>query len=168
MVFNIPWAVVHTTVFFVDRARHMIYAEHMLTGLRIFSSDAVWRGILADLGATVVDAPNVADVNLDDIAPDSPVGVTELKAAILAAGDNGDIISRVCGSNVCLPRGQARIIVALYKSAGGLTSAELKTALGYSPDAATHAIEAAIYQLRKRYGRDFIRNQNGVYVIGKV
>lgn len=147
-------------------AARMIYAENMLTGLRIYSSDAIWRGILADLGATVIDAPNAADVNMDDVAIKTPVNVTELKAAILAAGDGDNIIARVCGKNARPPRGQAQIIVALYKSGTGLTAADLKSALGYSQDVATHAIDAAIYQLRKRYGRDFIKNKNGVYTIG--
>ena len=39
----------------------------MLTGLRIYTSDQIWRQILTDLNATVVDAPSATDLNMDDM-----------------------------------------------------------------------------------------------------
>ena len=36
------------------------------------------------------------------------------------------------------------------------------------PNMTTHAVDTAIYQLRKNYGKDFIQNKNGVYIIGKL
>ena len=43
---------------------------------------------------------------------------------------------------------------------------ELKRLIGLSPDITTHTVENAIYQLRKKYGRDIILNINGKYKIG--
>lgn len=141
--------------------------KYMLHGIRIFSSDAVWSRILSELGAVVVDSPESADVNLDEMNLAMPVAVPELKVLIMNAAQNDGIIRRVCGDGAVLPRGLGRVVTMLYKS-GGMSAAELKTSLGYSPDAATHAIEAAIYQLRKMYGRDFIKNKNGMYYLGKL
>ena len=139
----------------------------MLKGIRIYSADDVWRGILHDLGATVLDAPTNTDVNLDSLNIAMPVSPLELKSALIGASDASKIIRKVFGTNVRLSNLHTQIIVQLYKS-GGMNSAELKTALGYSPDAATHTIDTAIYQLRKMYGHDFIVNENGVYHIGKL
>ena len=49
-----------------------------------------------------------------------------------------------------------------------MTGEELKNALGYMPNVATHTIDTAIYNMRKLYGRDFIKRENGVYKIGTV
>ena len=49
-----------------------------------------------------------------------------------------------------------------------MTVDQLKCALGYSPDASTHTVDTAIYQLRRAYGRDFILNTDGVYSLGKL
>jgi hypothetical protein len=57
------------------------------------------------------------------------------------------------------------IVVLLFKT-GGMSVNDLKNVLGYSPDIATHTIDTAIYQLRKTYGRNFIKNENGKYLIG--
>ena len=89
-------------------------------------------------------------------------------AAILAAADDGNIVRRVFGRDVRIPPHQARIISALYKSPDGIDANGLKVALGYSADAATHATTTAIYQLRRKYGRDFIINSDGVYRLGHV
>ena len=77
------------------------------------------------------------------------------------------MIHRIFGRAVSLSRPQAKIVVALYKS-GGMTSDELKVALGYAHDTATHAVDTAIYQLRKTFGHDFIINSKGVYSLGRV
>ena len=139
----------------------------MLHGTKIFSTDVVWRQILAEMGADVVDDVLHADVNFDAVAPARPVSVIQLKAIVLAAADNDNIVRRVCGDDARLAPGLARLVVALYKS-GGCRADDLKVRLGYSPDATTHAIEAAVYQLRRQFGHDFIQNQGGVYKLGRV
>ena len=140
----------------------------MLNGIRIYSSNPVWRHILSELGATVVDMPNVLDINFDEIAPDSAVSVTELKSLILNSADNTKILQSVFGEKIPqLSDIQENIIVSLARG-GGMTGIELKNALGYLPDVATHTIDTAIYTLRKLCGRDFIKLENGVYKIGTV
>lgn len=151
----------------MDNWRAIIYPMYMLSGIRIYSADPVWRQILTDLNAVVADAPGPADLDFDALGLDMPIGALELKAAILNAGDNTSIIRNVFGRDVSLSRLHSNIVAVLYKS-GGLNIADLKSALGYSPDAATHTVDTAIYQLRKIYGRDFIQNKNGVYHIGKL
>ncbi len=139
----------------------------MLSGIRIYSSDALWRQILGDLNATVLDGPDVADVNLDTLSLKLPISVVELKAAILGATDNSNIICNIFGREIPLPRLQRQIIVLLYKT-GGMSIADLKNALGYSPNTTTHTVDTAIYQLRKTYGHNFILNKNGIYSIGQL
>lgn len=139
----------------------------MLKGIRVYSADAVWRDILRDMGAIVLDAPTTGDINFDSLNISMPVSAIELKAALIDAADNSKIIRKLFGTNVRMSALHAQIIVQIYKS-GGLSSGELKTALGYSTDAATHTVDTAIYQLRKLYGHDFIINENGVYRIGKL
>ena len=73
----------------------------------------------------------------------------------------------ILGRDVHLPYIQAQIVILLYKS-GGMSAADLRTALGYAPNATTHAVDTAIYQLRKLFGREFIINSNGVYKIGRI
>ena len=91
----------------------------------------------------------------------------QLKTLILNAADADNILRRVFNSDVHLPRIQSQIVVCLYKT-DGMTTTELKDALGYAPDVTTHVVETAIYQLRKAYGREFIKNTNGVYRLGKL
>lgn len=139
----------------------------MLNGVRIFASDKIWRQILADFGATVLDAPTVMDVNFDDLSVTDIVSPMQLKSLILSAADGADIIMRVLGHHVSLSHLQSQIIILLYKT-GGLSSSDLRTALGFAPDVTTHTIDTAIYQLRQKYGRDFIKNSDGIYKIGKL
>lgn len=139
----------------------------MLSGIRVFSSDSVWQQILGDIGAVVAASPDVADVNLDTMNLARPIPVADLRVAIMRAAENEHIIKQILGPDAAPSRGLARLVVLLYKS-GGMSADDLKDALGYSRDAATHAIDAAVYQLRKLYGRDFIMNENGVYKIGKL
>jgi len=151
----------------MDRRVAMFYSEYMLNGVRIYASDTLWRQILGDLGATVLDAPTPTDINFDTIHVPAGVSPIQLKSLILGAVDNNAIIARLLGANASLPRMQARIVSLLYKT-GGMRAAEIKDALGYSPQAATHAVDTAIYQLRRAFGRDFIVNDNGVYRLGKL
>ena len=145
----------------------IVYPGGMLTGIRIYSGDAVWRSVLADLNAVVVDAPDIATVNFDELNIPTHCTVLELKAAILGAMDNTNIIQLVFGRNVALAPLQRQIIVLLHKS-GGMTGTQLRAALGYSPRATTHTVDTAIYQLRRAYGRDIIKNIDGVYKIGGI
>lgn len=139
----------------------------MLKNIKVFTSDKYWNHILTDLGACVVDTPNIADVILDDIKINAPVSVDDLQDIILSKFNNNDIIVDVFGHDVVLPELQRKIIVALYKNPN-ISINNLKLAVGLSPDVTTHTVENAIYQLRKTYGRDFILNENGGYKIGRI
>jgi len=139
----------------------------MLNGIRVYSCDPFWRNILKDLGATVLDAPNITDLNFDSLNITMPVSPIQLKAALLEASDYSNIIRKIFGKDMHLSALHAQIIVKLYKS-GGMNMGVLKSALGYSADATTHTVDTAVYQLRKLFGHDFILNDNGVYRIGKL
>ncbi len=155
------------TVFIGHADLYRLESRHMLTGIRIYTSDTIWRQILGDLGAIVLGAPNSMDINFDNLEITTPISSLELKSLLLSVSDTGKILRLVFGNDVTLPRLQAQILVALYKT-GGMTAGELKHELGYAPDVATHTIDNAIYQLRRTYGRGFILNTNGVYSIGKL
>jgi hypothetical protein len=141
----------------------------MLQGIRIYTGDAVWRKVLQDLGAAAADDANAADVDFDSLNVSCPLFPMELKSAILDSFDQTKrrIMTAIFGRPVELPRLQMQIVVLLHKT-GGMFANDLKAILGISPDAATHTIDAAIYQLRKTYGRDFIKNDNGKYSLGKL
>ena len=49
----------------------------MLSGVRIYASDTIWRQILTDFGATVLDAPNATDINFDNLHIDWPLSSLE-------------------------------------------------------------------------------------------
>jgi len=139
----------------------------MLNGIRVYSADPFWRGILSDLGATVLDAPSTTGLNFDSLNIIMPISPLQLKATLLDANDSSNIIHKIFGTNVRLSNLHTQIVVQLYKS-GGMDAGTLKSALGYSADATTHTVDTAIYQLRKMYGHDFIINENGIYRIGKL
>jgi len=139
----------------------------MIENIKIYTSDKYWQHIFTDLGAAVVNAPNIADVMFDDVDVPAPVSLAELQSIIFNRLDNQDIIKDVFGQFVILPKLQHKIIVALYKNPD-ITIRELKDFLGFLPDLTTHTVENAIYQLRKNYGRDFIKNTKGKYKIGRV
>lgn len=139
----------------------------MLSGISVFSSDPVWRQILENLNATVVPLRDGADVDLDVLNLGGAVSALQLKAAILNAMDNSGVIRKLFGRDVEMPRLHMQIIACLDKS-GGMSAVDLRRALGYSPNVATHAVDTAIYQMRRAYGHDFILNDNGVYKIGCV
>lgn len=139
----------------------------MLHHIRLFTADPVWRQILLSLSATVVDDAKLANVNLDALEIDPQISVLELKAMILNAMDCNQqaIVNRLFGRPVNLSALQMQIVVLLDQT-GGLSAHQLRTIL--APDIATHTIDTAIYQLRKVFGRDFIKNENGKYFIGKL
>lgn len=145
----------------------MYYSCNMLSGIRIFASDAVWRSVLADLNAVLVDSAVGADVDFDSLTIVPPVTPLELKTAIINAADNSKIIEKLLGPNADVSPIQAQIITCLYKT-GGMTADKLKVAVGYAPDAATHTVNTAIYELRKKYGHDFIKNNDGKFSIGGI
>ena len=146
----------------------MHYSVHMLTGLKIFTSDPYWRQIVSDLNATVADDAVLADVDLDSLELCPPITSLELKSAIISALDkNDDILNSIFGRPVNLTPIQRKIILCLEKS-GGMTAEELKLAMGYVPDATTHTVDTAIYGLRKLFGRDFVINEGGIFKIGGI
>lgn len=145
----------------------MGYCGTMLDSIKIYTSDVYWNHILKDLGADVVDSPKFADVMFDDLGIGAPVSVAELRNIVLSINDNNEIIQQIFGENAVLSQLQRKIVVLLYKNPD-MNMAELKDALGVLPDVATHAVENAIYQLRKKYGHDFIINNNGKYKIGQI
>ena len=157
-----PWR-----TFLLDRAVFIDYPELMLPGIRIFTSDSYWHSILSDLGAVLVQDAKFADVNIDSLNLTTPISLLGLESAIVSALDNTQILQHIFGRTVSLSPIQADIVVRLYKT-GGMTAGELKIALGYAPEAATHTVETAIYGLRKIFGHDFIQNINGKFVIGGI
>ena len=139
----------------------------MLTGIRIFTSDPCWRGIVADLNAVVAENANLADVDLDALDLHNPTTPLELKSIIISALDDTRVLASVFGRHVSLSPIQRQIVVRLEKS-GGMTADELKLALGYARDTTTHTVDTAIYGLRKLFGRDFIINEGGIFKIGGI
>lgn len=137
----------------------------MASNIKIYATDEYWRHIFTDLGAVVVDSKNIADVVFDNMDVNLPIFVSHLKSVIFASLDNRDIIKNVFGQYVVLPALQHKIIVLLYKNPD-ISINELKKLLGVLPNVTTHTVENAIYQLRKKYGHDFIINTKGKYNIG--
>jgi len=135
--------------------------------IKIYTADEYWKHIFTDLGMMVVDSSNIADVNFDDIDIHLPISVVELKNVIFKHFDAQDIITNVFGNYVVLPELQEKIIVCLYKNPD-ISINELKSNLGFLPDMTTHTVENAIYQLRKKYGHDFILNTKGKYKLGRI
>lgn len=139
----------------------------MLNGISIYATNKVWRKILIDLGATLVDDSKLADLNFDSLKVTDNLTPIELQSIILNTIDTNqrEIIKKIFKKSEVLPSLQKSIVVLLYKT-GGISASDLKSVMGYSPDIATHTIDTAIYQLRKTYGKDFIKNENGKYFIG--
>ena len=139
----------------------------MASNIKIYATDEYWRHIFTDLGAVVVDSKNIADVVFDNMDVNLPISVSHLKSVIFVSLDNRDIIKNVFGQYVVLPALQHKIIVLLYKNPD-ISINELKELLGVLPNVTTHTVENAIYQLRKKYGHDFIINTKGKYKIGHI
>ena len=137
----------------------------MLNDIRIYTTDAIWRQILTSLGAVIVDDQSIADLNFDQMDIATNVSPLELKSLILNAVETNQqkIIKKIFNKSIKLPQLQMQIVVLLYQT-GGMAGEKLRSIL--APDITTHTIDTAIYQLRKTYGRDFIKNENGKYIIG--
>ncbi|MDR1361573.1 MAG: hypothetical protein LBJ18_04740 [Rickettsiales bacterium] len=140
----------------------------MLSNITFYTGDEVWCGILGQLGAALAE-PKIADVNFDAIMPNRAVSAAELKSLIIHAAEENkkNAIAKVFGKVPILPDLQLQIIARLSQS-GGMTMDGLKSALGYNADTATHTVDTAIYNLRKTFGRDFIKNEKGIYCIDKL
>ncbi len=145
----------------------MVYCETMLENVKIYASDEYWKHILADLGATIVDNANIADVVFDDIKVAAPIAATDLCGLIFSNINNDEIIRQIFGADVILPTLQHKIVVLLYKNPD-ISMCDLKKAIGVLPGVSSHTVETAVYQLRKKYGHDFIVNTDGKYKIGRL
>ncbi len=154
-------------VFFIDTRAIIVYHDGMFNGIRLFTTDPTWRQILGDLNATVTDAPGVGVLDFDKLGIKLPINITDLRATVLGAMDFSHLVTDIVGKNITLSPIQERIVALLYQS-GGMSVADIKIALGYSPDVTTHVVETAIYALRKICGHDFIQNTDGVYKLGRV
>ena len=141
--------------------------RYMLESVKIYSSDVVWQHIFADLGAIVADSPNAADVNFDESDICCPISVNALKESVYGLLENRNVLVAVFGKYVILPNLQHKIIVSLYKNPN-ISMRKLKDLLGLSPDITSHVVENAVYQLRKKYGYDFIQYSKGKYKIGHI
>lgn len=139
----------------------------MLQDIRIFTTDEIWRQIVSAMSATIVNDVLRADVNLDAMDIEPGISALELKALILNTMESNQqkIVDCIFGRPVHLSALQMQIVILLYQT-GGMSAHELRSIL--APDMTTHTIDTAIYQLRKLYGRDFVKNENGKYLIGKL
>ncbi|MCL1902537.1 MAG: hypothetical protein FWG18_02840 [Alphaproteobacteria bacterium] len=146
--------------------------------IRFFSDCPVWHGIMTDLGAVPVPKAS-ADVEIKQ--GKAPLAPMELKAKILADIDAREkkVLDSVFGHDANSgPRGrgtqavgglapaQKKIVIMLQRAgAAGLGSEELRTAFGYAHTTTTHTIETAVSNLRARFGSDFIKFENGRYIV---
>jgi hypothetical protein len=156
----------------------------MLSRISFWTDDKIWCGILSDLGAVFVPRES-ADVvwvqrrpPTQELPPQQVAGnsiplhkgagkftSTELKAEILRLRDlrESEILKKVCG-NTPLSGAQKKLVIALHTAgAAGATADELQQQLGYAHGAKTNAANTAIYQLRKIFGKEFIKNINEKY-----
>ncbi|MFQ6739053.1 MAG: hypothetical protein ACLRFJ_00050 [Alphaproteobacteria bacterium] len=141
---------------------------NMLNGISVFSGDSVWRQILHDLGATVLDAPMALSVNIDELKLNLPLSPVELRVKLLNARENTDLFKQIFGNNIPVFSALQRdIIIAIYRT-GGISGECLRNMLGFSPDVTTHTVDTAISHIRKVAGHDFIKHENGKYIIGKL
>ncbi|MCL2017255.1 MAG: hypothetical protein FWG80_00565 [Alphaproteobacteria bacterium] len=137
----------------------------MLTGITFWTDDEIWRGILTDLGASFV-ASDAADLIFNPKEYAGVMNLLELKSKIMADIDTllTRAVHRTKGKNPNLSRYQAKIITLLERAGGaGVRADTLRAAMGYSPGVNTRALDTAIYNLRKIFGTDFIKTENGKY-----
>ena len=140
----------------------------MLNGFRFWTDDKIWRGIFIDLGA-VPAARDIADIEKKRTRGTIlKTNLLELKASAIAGADMrvARIIKNACGYDCDLSDAQKKIVLALAHADLGLSVGDLRAALGYAMNADTHAPDTIIYQLRKKFGGDFIKFDNGMYKLG--
>ena len=87
----------------------------MLTGVRIYSSDTVWRQILRELNADVLETPTKIDLNFEDLNIKHRITPLELKEIIIRSMDNDEILQKIFGYPVHLSRIKSQILIVLYK-----------------------------------------------------
>jgi len=137
----------------------------MLNGITFYTDDEIWQGMLSDLGAACVPRC-IADLVWEPDPAAAPVSPLELESKIMAWIDMSrkSAVQRVCGSDANLSPLLSKIITLLDRAgAAGIGAADLRLALGYSPDATSHALDTAIHTLRKTFGQGFIITENGKY-----
>jgi hypothetical protein len=126
----------------------------MLNGITLLTNDFYWASILRDLHANVI--PTVAkearglkfDIPKEKISiPKLSNHIEQLKMKRLA---------ELGGQN--LSAAEQRLILLLPATAN-----ELKSAMGYAEESATHTTETLIYNIRKKMGNDYIKFNNGKY-----
>jgi len=170
------------TIFLLKINMILSKISQMLSEIKFWTDDEVWRGILTDLGAEYV-SENIADVVVG-VSPgvpaqssdcvgwaEKPLTPMELKAQLIAAMDarEREIMRAVFGRDVALaPASRKMITILEHAGDAGVSADELRAAFGYSANANTHAVETAISALRREWGADFIVFENGKYKLRKV
>ena len=152
--------------FYIEFFTDYLYDNAMLSGIAFWTDDNIWIGILTDLGGVYVDK-NIADLIFIPSKYPAKINPSVLKSRIMSDIDKSflDAALRVCrDKSSMLSRPQIKIIALLERSGlGGISGEDLRAAMGYSADAATHALDTAIYNIRKIMGSDFIKTNNGKY-----
>lgn len=140
----------------------------MLNGTTFFTRDNIWADILTQLGGVRDTKRHTADFTFTP--PTHRISAMDLKAEILKQVDagKGRIMIKIFGKEIPpISPAQEKIILLLYKH-GGMGIGQLNAALGYSANTKTHTCDTAIYQLRKTFGADFIKQSDGIYQLGKL
>jgi len=137
----------------------------MLNGITFYTDDKIWAGILSDLNAAAM-GKDIADIVFVPVS--GPVSVIELKSQIIKHIDGErDAAMRAIGTDLDLPENIIKIITLLSRAGtDGISGDSLKIAIGYAPDAISHALDTTIYNIRKMFGQDFIKTDKGRYFIG--
>lgn len=139
----------------------------MLGDMTFWTEDKVWRGILSDLGATFGGA-ETADLIFVPEKYSGKLSPSELKSRMTADIDESRAraVRAACGRDAAVSPAQAKIVALLHRAGGnGMSVDALRAAHGYSSGTTTHALDTAVYNLRKTFGADFIRTENGKYFI---
>ena len=122
---------------------------------------------MSDLGAVAAGDAGTADVAF--VPPGGKLSPVGLKAEFLRQLDEqrAAAMSKIFGGRRAdISPAQEKIVLLLFKRKG-MSIRQLNEALGYSEDTKTHTIETVIYQLRKIFGAGFIKNDNGIYRLGR-
>ncbi|MDR0967720.1 MAG: hypothetical protein LBL75_02725 [Rickettsiales bacterium] len=134
----------------------------MLNGISFWTSDKVWAGILSDLGGVFISRGNASVIWR---APKTKISTNQIAAEFIRLQDNNEneIIKKICGDKKLTDIGRKIIIALANAGTNGISTTELQQKLGYDATAKTGAVGTAIYQLRKTFGANFIKNTNGKY-----
>ena len=149
--------------FGIAKKDFIFYNRPMMNEVIFFTKDPVWRKIMTEMGAAFSEQ---ATINLDNLIGEVPISAAKLYSLILRAADaeSDEIIHKVFNKNVTLSETGMKIIIALYRAgSNGLSAEELSKTLGYADTSVSHAADAAVYQLRKTFGKEIIETKNGKY-----